>query len=71
MTYFPDRLHQGRNHACTRLQSEKSTKSPWWPSMLFIVIRHPIRPQYAEEFPRLVEGFTAASCAEPGTIGFE
>jgi quinol monooxygenase YgiN len=31
----------------------------------------PVRPQYAEEFPRLVEGFTAASRAEPGTISFE
>ena len=39
--------------------------------MIFIVVRHPIRPEYAEEFPRLVEDFTAASRAEPGTISFE
>jgi quinol monooxygenase YgiN len=31
----------------------------------------PVRPRYAEEFPRLVAGFTAASRAEPGTISFE
>ncbi len=39
--------------------------------MIFIVVRHPVRPEYAEEFPRLVEEFTAASRAEPGTISFE
>jgi quinol monooxygenase YgiN len=39
--------------------------------MIFIVVRHPIRPEYAEEFPQLVEDFTAASRAEPGTISFE
>ena len=39
--------------------------------MIFIVVRHLIRAEYAEEFPRLVEDFTAASRAEPGTISFE
>jgi quinol monooxygenase YgiN len=39
--------------------------------MIFIVVRHPVRPEYAEEFPRLVEEFTAASRAEAGTISFE
>ena len=39
--------------------------------MIFIVVRHPIRPEYAEEFPGLMAGFTAASRAEPGTISFE
>jgi quinol monooxygenase YgiN len=39
--------------------------------MIFIVVRHQIRPEYAEEFPRLVEDFTAASRSEPGTISFE
>jgi quinol monooxygenase YgiN len=39
--------------------------------MILIVVRHPIRPEYAEEFPRLVEDFTAATRAEPGTISFE
>jgi len=39
--------------------------------MIFIVVRHLVRPEYAEEFPRLVEDFTAASRAEPGIISFE
>jgi quinol monooxygenase YgiN len=39
--------------------------------MIFIVVRHPIRPEYAEDFPGLVGDFTAASRAEPGTISFE
>ena len=39
--------------------------------MIFIVVRHPIRPEHAEQFPRLVEDFTAASRAEPGVISFE
>jgi quinol monooxygenase YgiN len=39
--------------------------------MILIVVRHPIRPEYAEEFPRLVEDFTAATRAEPGAISFE
>src|SRR5579862_2964907 len=39
--------------------------------MILIVVRHLIRPEFAEEFPRLVEDFTAASRAEPGTISFE
>src|ERR1700733_5329858 len=39
--------------------------------MIFIVVRHPVRPEYAEEFPRLVKDRTAASRAELGTISFE
>jgi len=39
--------------------------------MIFIVVRHPIRPEYAEEFPRLVEDFTVVSRAVPGSISFE
>jgi quinol monooxygenase YgiN len=39
--------------------------------MIFIVVRHPIRAEYAEEFPHLVEDFTAASRGEPGNISFE
>ena len=38
--------------------------------MIFIVVRHPIRPEYADEFPRLVADFTAATRAEPGNISF-
>ena len=36
--------------------------------MIFTVVRHLIRPEYAGQFPRLVEDFTAASRAEPGII---
>jgi quinol monooxygenase YgiN len=39
--------------------------------MIFIVVRHPIRPEYAGEFPRIVAEFTAATRAEPGNISFE
>ena len=39
--------------------------------MIFIVARHAIRPEAAEAFPRLMEGFTAATRAEPGCISFE
>lgn len=39
--------------------------------MIFIVVRHPIRPELADEFPRMVEDFTAATRAEPGCISFE
>lgn len=39
--------------------------------MILIVVRHPIRPEFADDFPRMVAEFTAASRAEPGTISFE
>jgi len=39
--------------------------------MIFIVVRHPIRAESAEAFPRLMEGFTAATRAEAGCISFE
>jgi len=39
--------------------------------MILIVFRHLIRPEYADDFPRIIEEFTAASRAEPGTISFE
>ena len=39
--------------------------------MILIVVRHLIKPQYADDFARLVEDFTAATRAEPGTISFE
>jgi hypothetical protein len=39
--------------------------------MILIVARHRVRPEYAGDFPRLVEEFTAATRAEPGTISFE
>ena len=39
--------------------------------MILIVVRHLIRPEYADDFPLVVEEFTAATRAEPGNISFE
>jgi quinol monooxygenase YgiN len=39
--------------------------------MIFVVVRHRVRREHAEDFPRLVAEFTATSRAEPGTISFE
>jgi quinol monooxygenase YgiN len=39
--------------------------------VILIVARHRVRPEYAGDFPCLVEEFTDASRAEPGTISFE
>jgi quinol monooxygenase YgiN len=39
--------------------------------MIFIVVKHPVRPQYADDWPSLVDEFTAATRAEPGNIFFD
>jgi quinol monooxygenase YgiN len=39
--------------------------------MIFIVVRHRLRDEYANDFPRLVGDFTTATRAEPGVISFE
>ena len=39
--------------------------------MIFIVVRHAIRPDAAEGFSRAMGGFTAFTRAEPGCISFE
>lgn len=39
--------------------------------MILIVVKHPVRPQYADDWLRLVEEFTAATRAEPGNICFD
>ena len=39
--------------------------------MILIVVRHLIRAEYADDFPRIVEEFTTATRAEPGNISFE
>jgi len=39
--------------------------------MILIVVRHLIRPEYADDFPRMMEDFTTATRAEPGSISFE
>jgi quinol monooxygenase YgiN len=39
--------------------------------MLFIVVKHPVRPEYADSWPALVEEFTVATRAEPGNVSFD
>ena len=39
--------------------------------MIFIVVKHQVRPQYADDWLTLVEEFTAATRAEPGNIWFD
>lgn len=39
--------------------------------MILIVVKQPVRANYADEFPSLVRDFTEASRAEPGCISFD
>lgn len=39
--------------------------------MIFIVVKFPVRPEYAEEWPAHVEEFTRATRQEPGNLWFE
>ena len=39
--------------------------------MIFIVVKHPVRPEFADNWSALVEPFTTATRAEPGNISFE
>ncbi|MEU5209175.1 putative quinol monooxygenase [Streptomyces sp. NPDC020742] len=39
--------------------------------MIFIVVKFPVKPEHAEEWPRHVEAFTHATRAEPGNLWFE
>jgi quinol monooxygenase YgiN len=39
--------------------------------MILIVVKHPVRPEYADDWPTLVAAFTDATRAEPGNISFE
>jgi quinol monooxygenase YgiN len=39
--------------------------------VILVVVKNPIRPKYADEFPSLVADFTAATRAEPGNICFD
>jgi quinol monooxygenase YgiN len=39
--------------------------------MILIVVKNPIRPKYANDFPELAEEFTTATRAEPGCISFD
>ena len=39
--------------------------------MIFNVVKQPVRPKYADDWPDLVHDYTMASRAEPGCIFFE
>jgi len=39
--------------------------------MIFIAVKHPVRSEYADDWPTLVEEFTTATRAEPGTLWFD
>ena len=39
--------------------------------MIFITAKFPVRPEYADEWPRIAADFTAATRAEPGNLWFE
>jgi hypothetical protein len=36
--------------------------------VIFIVVKQPVRPEYADDWVELVDDFTTASWAEPGNI---
>lgn len=39
--------------------------------MILIVVRHPVRPEHADEWPSLMKEFTADTRAEPGNVSFD
>ncbi|MDO4255281.1 MAG: putative quinol monooxygenase [Kocuria sp.] len=39
--------------------------------MIFIVVKFPVKPEYADQWPELVREFTEATRAEPGNKWFE
>ena len=39
--------------------------------MILIVVKNPVRPEYADEWLTLVEPFTTATRAEPGNLSFD
>jgi quinol monooxygenase YgiN len=39
--------------------------------MIFIAVKHPVRSEYADDWPTLIEEFTTATRAEPGTLWFD
>ncbi len=39
--------------------------------MILIVVKHPVRPAYADQWPTVVEEFTVATRAEPGNVCFD
>jgi quinol monooxygenase YgiN len=39
--------------------------------VIFIVVKHPVRPEYADDWVSLVEEFTVATRGEPGNLFFD
>ena len=39
--------------------------------MIFIVVRFPVKPEHAEDWPEISREFTEATRAEPGNLFFE
>jgi quinol monooxygenase YgiN len=39
--------------------------------MIVVIVKQPVRPKYADEWPSLVDEFTTATRAEPGNISFD
>ena len=39
--------------------------------MILVVVKNPIKPKYADEFPSLIAEFTEATRAEPGNVCFD
>jgi quinol monooxygenase YgiN len=39
--------------------------------MILIVVKMPVRPEYADDFPALMQELTAATRAEPGNVCFD
>lgn len=39
--------------------------------MIFITAKFPVRPEHAEDWPRITRAFTEATRAEPGCLWFE
>lgn len=39
--------------------------------MILIVVKFPVKPEFAEQWPQLTAEFTAATRAEPGNLFFE
>ncbi|MGZ4689071.1 MAG: putative quinol monooxygenase [Acidimicrobiia bacterium] len=39
--------------------------------MILIVVKNPVRPEHADDWPSLMEEFTTATRAEPGNVCFD
>jgi quinol monooxygenase YgiN len=39
--------------------------------MIFIVVRWPVKPEYADQWPELVADFTRGTRSEPGNLWFD